>query len=98
MVSHVQVPAQQVKNTFRGEKEVGRAIVNKEFMAFHWLSPCQERRQDDESFCWDLLSSQGMRAPPSGLLHLFNLGFCLLYTNIYIYIYIYIHTHTYICT
>ena len=43
MVSHVQVPAQQVKNTFRGEKEVGRAIVNKEFMAFHWLSPCQER-------------------------------------------------------
>ena len=27
-----------------GEKEVGRAIVNKESMAFHWLSPCQERR------------------------------------------------------
>ena len=29
---------------YRGEKEVGRAIVNKESMAFHWLSPCQERR------------------------------------------------------
>ena len=42
MVSHAQVPAEQAKNTFRGEKEVGRAIVNKEFMAFHWLNPCQE--------------------------------------------------------
>ena len=63
MVSHVQVPAQQVKSTFRGEKEVGRAIVNKEFTAFHWLSPCEERRQDDESFCWDLLQCSCLENP-----------------------------------
>ena len=29
---------------YRKEKEVGRDIINKESMAFHWLSPCQERR------------------------------------------------------
>ena len=29
---------------YRGKKEVGRAIVNKESMAFHWLRGCQERR------------------------------------------------------
>ena len=28
----------------RGAKEVGRALVNKESMTFHRLSPCQERR------------------------------------------------------
>ena len=26
------------------EKEVGRTRVNKEFMAFHWLNLCQERK------------------------------------------------------
>ena len=29
---------------FKEEKEVGRAVGNKEPMAFHWLCPCQERR------------------------------------------------------
>lgn len=29
---------------YRGEKEVGRAIGNKESLAFHWLSLCQGRR------------------------------------------------------
>ena len=28
---------------YTGEKKVGKAMVNKESMAFHWLSPCQER-------------------------------------------------------
>ena len=43
--SHMQVPEGEGRNTFiEGEKEAGRATVNKEFKAFHWLSPCQERR------------------------------------------------------
>ena len=29
---------------YRREKEVGRAIVSKGSMAFHWLSLCQERK------------------------------------------------------
>ena len=29
---------------YRGEREVGRAVVNQESVAFHWLNPCQERR------------------------------------------------------
>ena len=28
------------------EKKVGRTVVNKKSMAFHWLSPCWERRGD----------------------------------------------------
>lgn len=34
--SHMQIPTQSLKeNTFIEEKEVGRAIVNKEFMDFY---------------------------------------------------------------
>ena len=45
MASNMQVPCTQGKETlYREEKEVGRAIVNKEIMAFYWLSPWQERR------------------------------------------------------
>ena len=29
---------------YREDKEVGRAVVNIEFMAFRWLNPCQDRR------------------------------------------------------
>ena len=32
------------EHIYREEKEAGRDAVNKEFMAFCWLSPCQERR------------------------------------------------------
>jgi len=44
--SCVQFPAQQRKDSsfIEGEKEVGRATVNKESMAFHWLNCCQERK------------------------------------------------------
>ena len=31
---------------YREEKEVERALVNRESMVFHWLSPCWERRGD----------------------------------------------------
>ena len=47
MVSYVQVPSQQGKeNVFIEEKrKLGeRAVVNRESMASHWLSPCQERK------------------------------------------------------
>lgn len=47
MMSHMQVPTKQGKEERRGEKEVERVIVNKETMAFHWLSCCQNRRGDE---------------------------------------------------
>ena len=43
-------------------------------MASHWLSSCQERSLSSSD--WALLLSQDMRAPPSGLLTLFNWGLC----------------------
>ena len=49
------------KTLFRGEEEGGRATVNKESMAFHWLSSCQGRKEISSS-CWTLLLSQGERA------------------------------------
>ena len=56
MVSHMQDPTWQGKeNLFieGGEKEEGRAVVNEESVAFHWLNPCQEKR--------------GVSLPPVGL-------------------------------
>ena len=46
ILSHMQVPSRQGKeNAFNKEgKEIGRALVNKESMAFYWRSPSQERR------------------------------------------------------
>ena len=72
MASHMQVPCavRKGESYYRGEKEVGRAIVDKESVAFHWLSPCQERRLS--SSCSALLLLQGVRAPPAGLPTLFN--------------------------
>lgn len=44
-MNHVQDPGGQEKNTFIvKKKELGRAIANREFMTFHWLSPIQERK------------------------------------------------------
>ena len=42
---HMQVPqmAREEEHFYRGEKEVGRTMANKEPTAFNWLSPCQER-------------------------------------------------------
>ena len=70
MESHVQVPplAREGELFFREEKEVRRNVVNRESMAFHWLSPCQKRKS--VSFL-DQLLSQDMRIPPLlSLLHL----------------------------
>ena len=30
---------------YREKKEVGRAIINKESVALHWLSRCQEKKR-----------------------------------------------------
>lgn len=72
MASHMQVPHKNgEENSSIEDKEVRRAIVNKESIAFPWLSPCWERRGFSSS-CQALLSSQGVRTLPSGLLILFN--------------------------
>lgn len=43
IVSHIHATTWQGKeNSCRGEKELGWAIINKESMALHWLSSCQE--------------------------------------------------------
>ena len=46
MVSYMQVPTCKEKETafIEGGNEVGRAIVNKESMTFHWPGLCQERK------------------------------------------------------
>ena len=36
--------AREGEHFVREEKKVGKATVNRESVAFHWLSPCQERR------------------------------------------------------
>lgn len=69
VVSHVQVLVQEGKENTLGEMEVERAMVSRvhgslltEFLSEESLfSSCRAR-----------LSSQSMRAPPSGLLTLFN--------------------------
>ena len=67
MMSHVQVSTWQGKETvFTGRKRKLEGY-SKLSLAFHWLSPYQER-----SSCWAALSLQGVRAPPSGLPTLFN--------------------------
>lgn len=43
--SHIQAPeAKEGEHSHRTEKEIGRVIVNKETIAFHWLSCFQERK------------------------------------------------------
>ena len=32
------------ENSYKKENKIRKAIVNKAFMAFHWLKTCQERR------------------------------------------------------
>ena len=50
------------KRTFI-EEEAGRVIANKEPMAFHWLSPCQERREIFIPPCWALLDNRVWELP-----------------------------------
>ena len=62
---------------YRGEKEVGRVIKNKESTAFHWLSPCQER---GGAFLFLIVLSYHHRTRelPVPVSQLFNWAFCLL--------------------
>ena len=63
--------AREGEHLCRGGKEVGRAVVNKGSMAFHWLSPCQERRGGFLLPVRARLLSLGVRVPHSGLPALF---------------------------
>ena len=74
MVYPMQAPQQKGKeNTFiEGKKEVGRALVSKKSMYFHWLSPSWKKKRSFYTSCWALLLSQGVRGPLSGLLTVFN--------------------------
>ena len=51
-------------------------------MALHWVSACQGRRGSVSSSHWTVLSLQGMRTSPFGLLTLFKLRFP--FTNFHI--------------
>ena len=76
MASHIASPrtAREGEHFYRAEKEVGRAVVNRASVTFHWLSPCQERRGIFLLSCWALLSLQDVRASPSGLPTLFEVS------------------------
>ena len=67
------------ENSFPEGKGGWEGLVNKEFSASHWQSPCQEKKRGVCFFSCALLQSEGVRAPPSGFL--FNWGFCLLIFN-----------------
>ena len=69
--------AREGEHIYRGEKEVGRAIVNR-VHGFSLAESSPGRKRSLSFSCCALLSSQGMRALPSGLPTLFNWGFCLL--------------------
>ena len=66
---HESLAWQGKDNSFiEGKKKVERAMVNKNFVAFHWLSSCQEKRGVfllPSGLCYFL-----MGAPLSGLLTL----------------------------
>ena len=73
-------PKKKEDHFYRGEgrKDTGRTTVNKEFTAFHWLSPCQERRKvfpHPAGFCY---CQRAGERPPDGLPTLFHWGFSLL--------------------
>lgn len=69
---------------YRGEKRVGRAVVNRSHgCSFTELLPGEKSLS---SSSWALLSSQHVGAPSSGLSTLFYRGFCLLifYSPLYL--------------
>ena len=77
MASHVQMPTQQGKeNAYKEGKGVCRGYSKQSaWLVIGWVLA----RKEEQSlfFLLVLLLSKGMRAPPSGLLTLFNWGFCL---------------------
>ena len=57
-------------------REFAGATVNR-VLGLSLAESLPGKKSSLSSSCWVLLLSQGMRAPPSGLLTLFNWGFCL---------------------
>ena len=74
---------------WRGNK-VGRAIANRESMAFHWMS--STRKEGELSSCCAVLA-QRVRACPSSLPAQFSWAFCLqtVQSDIYLFIYLFIY-------
>lgn len=79
VVSHVQVPSQQEKETiFTERKRKLGEVENKKIHGFS-LAELARKKRSLSFFWWALLSCQGVRAPPSGLSTLFNCSFCLIF-------------------
>ena len=68
--------AREGERFYWGGEGSWRAIVKKESKAFHWLSPCQERKRVFLLISFAIAS--GLETSLSGLPTLFNWGFCLL--------------------
>ena len=61
--------AREKEHFYRGEKEVGRTIVNR-VLGFSLVEESLSgKKRSHSSSCWALLLLKGLRAPPSDLLH-----------------------------
>lgn len=71
------------KVAFIEGKEVGRAVVNKGTLAFHWLSPYQERSCLPVGLCYP----SRCESSPSGLLTLIEVSvyYFFFYTNMVVF-------------
>ena len=78
MASHMQVPTQQGKENAYIEGKGGcQGYSEHRMLGFSLAESLPGKKSRLSSSCWVLLLSQGVRAPPSGLLTLFNSNFCL---------------------
>ena len=77
-MSQMQLPTWQEENAFRERKKKSWEDCSKQrVLSFSLAESLPGKKSRLSSSCWVLLLSQGVRAPPSGLLTLFNWGFCL---------------------
>ena len=52
------------ENSFTEEKGGWEGLVNKEFSAFHWLSPCQEKKEEVLFFLLCSATVRGCKSSP----------------------------------
>ena len=83
--SHIQAPeAKEGEHSHKREKEIGRVVVNKETIAFHWLSCFQEREGSLIFLLGSAISFQGLRASPLiSQLYLIKVSMYFIYLFIY---------------
>ena len=72
MVNHVQVTAEEGKNTLIEGKRKWGGYNKQRDHGFSLIQLLPEKKRSLSSSCWALLWLQGRRAPPSGLTALFN--------------------------